>query len=275
MAVCLVGSHATGTATPTSDVDIAVVGDGPHYRLEMREQLLFSVGWGSEVVQRQRLYEPDWLATHVVGWRNAVALHDPDGVAASIRHEAANWNWSLVAGDCDQWVAEKFVGLTEEVHKLISNLSSRSWREATVQRSVLAQQLGLILAIQRRILYGSENAVWQLIGDELGSTWRGTQEAALGIGKLRLERGECRRAVALRAQRARGGVVAGRTSVRRNGKRATRNSALHAVTEVRRVSASSRRRSRRRACLPASPRPLPPGRSGRNHTMRRRSGSRS
>ena len=126
-AVCLVGSHATGAATPTSDVDIAVVGLGPHCRLELREQLLFSIGWAPEEVQRQRLYEPDWLATHVVGWRHAVVLHDPDGIAESIRNEAASWNWAHVSDRCDGWVAEKVTGLAEEVHKLVSSFSSNSW----------------------------------------------------------------------------------------------------------------------------------------------------
>ena len=143
--------------------------------------VLFSIGCASEVVQRQRLYEPDWLATHVVGWRHAIALHDPDGVAESIRQEATNWSWALVSDRCDEWVAEHVTGLAEAVHKLVSSLSSRSWLEATVQRSVLAQQLSLILALHRRILYGSENAVWRLIGADLGSDWREMQEAAFWI----------------------------------------------------------------------------------------------
>ena len=181
-AVCLVGSHATGAATPTSDVDIAVVGLGPEYRLELRDHLLFSIGWAPEDVQRRRLYDPDWLATHVVGWRRAVVLHDPVGIAESIRREAANWSWALVSDRCDVWVAEQVAGLAEEVRKLVSSLTSHNWLEATVQRSALARQLSMILAIHRRLLYGSENAVWQLIGDDLGSDWREAQKAALWVG---------------------------------------------------------------------------------------------
>jgi hypothetical protein len=93
VAVALVGSHATGEAGPDSDLDLAVVGQGPHYRLDVDGSVLVSFGWAPAEEQRQRLYDPAWLGTHVPGWRTAVLIWDPAGVAASIQQEAASWTW--------------------------------------------------------------------------------------------------------------------------------------------------------------------------------------
>ena len=37
------------------------------------------------------------------------------------------------------------------------------------------------MAIRRRILYGSENRLWSLVADELGSEWREAQSSAFGL----------------------------------------------------------------------------------------------
>jgi predicted nucleotidyltransferase len=71
LAVALVGSHATGDATAESDLDLAVVGEGPHYRLEVHNGLLVSLGWATAEEQHRRLYDPVYLGTHVTGWREA------------------------------------------------------------------------------------------------------------------------------------------------------------------------------------------------------------
>ena len=76
-AVALVGSRASGDATADSDVDLAVIGEGPQYRLEIHHELLVSVGWAPAEEQRRRLYDPDWLGSHVPGWRQAVPPQRP------------------------------------------------------------------------------------------------------------------------------------------------------------------------------------------------------
>jgi predicted nucleotidyltransferase len=182
-AVAVVGSHATGRATVESDLDLAVVGDGPHYRLEMHDGILVSVGWASAEDQRRRLYEPSSLGMHVPGWREAVLLHDTDEVGASIKQEARAWRWELVADRCDAWVAEEVTGLAEEVLKMKAAIRSPGQWTAAVERSVLALRLVSILAIHRRILYSSENAVHELVAVEMGPAWRNAQRAALSMGR--------------------------------------------------------------------------------------------
>lgn len=195
-AVALVGSHAGGDATPDSDVDLAAVGDGPQYRLEIHDALLVSIGWASAEEQLRRLYDPEWLGTHVHGWRHAVVLSDPHGLAAEIKRKALGWKWEQVDGRCDEWVATRVTGLAEEVQKLAASFRNGDDLNAAVQRSVLVLRLAGALAIHRRILYGSESRLWALVADELGAGWRTAQASALGLGGDDLEAG-CRSAVDL------------------------------------------------------------------------------
>jgi len=182
-AVALVGSHATGRATNDSDLDLAVVGEGPHYRLECHHDLLVSIGWAELAEQRRRLYDPSYLAMHVPGWRDAVLLHDPDGVAAAVKREAHEWSWNQVADECDRWVAEGVTGYAEEVQKLVAlRHGGHVTLAAAIQRSVLGVRLARILAVHRRILYASENRLWDVVAIEMGEAWNTAQRAALGLG---------------------------------------------------------------------------------------------
>lgn len=89
-------------------------------------------------------------------------------------------------------MAEEICSLAEEVHKLVSALRHEDRQTAAVQRSILAVHLSPILAVHRRILYGSEN----LVGDAMGEEWGRTQSAALGLGEARFE-DTCRAALEL------------------------------------------------------------------------------
>jgi predicted nucleotidyltransferase len=189
LAVALVGSHASGDATADSDLDLAVVGEGPHYRLEVHNGMLVSLGWAAAEEQRRRLYDPDWLGTHVTGWRKAVLLHDRDGVGAAIKDEAHAWTWEQVSDRVDEWVAESVTGFTEEVQKLVTSLARGQTTMAAVQRSLLALRLASTLALHRRILYGSKNRLWDIVAQEIGPAWRDAQAAALGVGGESLEVG--------------------------------------------------------------------------------------
>jgi predicted nucleotidyltransferase len=181
-AVALVGSHARGVAGIDSDLDLAVVGEGPHYRLEVIDGVLVSLGWAPEDAQRRRLYDPEYLGTHVPGWREAVVLHDPDGVTDSIKREALEWSWDTVEHELGVWVPESITGHAEEAQKLSASIHTGHESTAAVQRSILVLRLPAILALHLRILYGSENELWNRVAEALGPVWRDAQSAALGLG---------------------------------------------------------------------------------------------
>lgn len=195
-AVALVGSRARGDATADSDLDLAVVGEGPRYRLEIHDATLVSLGWASAEEQLRRLDDPEWLATHVPGWRDAQVLLDPEGLANGIKAQALDWDWSGVDTRCDEWVAETITGLAEEVEKLAASVRNGDDQTAAIQRSILALRLPGVMAIHRRILYSSENRLWDLVADELGATWRQAQKSALGLEADNLD-ASCRSALRL------------------------------------------------------------------------------
>jgi hypothetical protein len=180
-AVVLVGSHARGAAGPGSDVDVVVVGDGSHSGLDVRDGVLVSVSWVPEPEQRARMYEPMYLATHVAGWRDAIVLEDPEGVAASIVSEARAWSWELVADRCDSWAAERVSSFAEEVLKLAAALERRDDVLAAAERDILVIHLALPIALRHRILFTSENELWERVGSEAGTEWSGAQSAALAV----------------------------------------------------------------------------------------------
>ena len=196
-AVVLVGSHARGDDGPESDVDVLAVGPRAFsFRLERHGGLLVSVTSRPVEAYRQELTDPSFVCAAVPGWREAVPLHDPHGTAASLIEEARAWTWPPLERRCDEWVAEQVCSLAEEVHKLVSALRSNARQTAAVQRSILAVHLAPILAVHRRILYGSENRLWDLVSDAMGEGWRAAQSAALGLGDDGFE-GTCQAALRL------------------------------------------------------------------------------
>lgn len=181
-AVVLVGSNACGDAGPDSDVDLLAVGPKMFsFRLERHGGLLVSVSSRPPEAYRREMADPGSVGTAVPGWQEAMVLHDPEGMARSLIEEAEAWTWEPVERRCDSWVAEEITSLAEEVHKLVEAIRIGHNVTAAVQRSVLAVRLAQILAVHRRILYGSENRLWDLVADAMGEEWHRTQSAAFGL----------------------------------------------------------------------------------------------
>jgi hypothetical protein len=161
-AVVLVGSHARGDAGPESDIDVLAVGPRrSSRRLERRGGLLVSMSPRQPDVYRREMADPASVCTAVPGWREAVVLHDPEGKAGA-------WTWYQLERRCVGWVAEEITALAEEFHKLVAALRVGHRTAVAVQHSVLALRPAQILAVHRRILYGSENRLWDLVAEAMG-----------------------------------------------------------------------------------------------------------
>src|SRR5690349_18044891 len=108
-AVVLTGSHACGEAREHSDIDIIVIGRGEPYQLERRGGHLVSLCWQT-LADCRRGFEPARAGVCVPGWRDAVVLEDPDGVAAAIQRRARAFSWDAISDECDAWVADQITG---------------------------------------------------------------------------------------------------------------------------------------------------------------------
>ena len=180
-AVVLIGSVARGEARPTSDIDLVALGTGPADRLRIRDGRQVSLSWRTAEQVRAAFHEPAAAGAAVPAWRDAVVLADPAGEAAALRARAHEWDWSLIDAAADAWVAAEVTGYAEEVHRLVGQSASGSPRTAAVMRCLLAVHLATILAVHHRILYGSENHLWDLVAAAEGAQWTVAQDVALGV----------------------------------------------------------------------------------------------
>lgn len=88
-------------------------------------------------------------------------------------------------------MAEWIAGLAEEVHKLVTHRRERVFT-TPAQRAILALRLAFPLALHFRLVYPTENVIWDLVSDRMGEHWRelqgaafaGSDEAALEMYRL-------------------------------------------------------------------------------------------
>jgi len=180
-AVVLTGSYARGDASPYSDLDLVVLGEGQeHY--ERRDGVLVVVHRTNEADIRQSFSNVTAVGWVIPGWRDAKILYDSQGIAAQLQRAAHAWTWQAVdAAACDRYVAQELAGFAEEVQKLAHGLQRGARLMAAVQRNVLVLRLAGIMAVHKRLLYGTENRLWDLLAAEMGAPWASLQAQAMGL----------------------------------------------------------------------------------------------
>jgi hypothetical protein len=182
--VLLAGSWARGDARRASDLDLWSIGPPPPREapeVRWRAGFYVSVLRTTAVEERRRMRTPPYLGATVPAWRGAVALYDPLGTARRLQREAREFDWSQVAASCDRWVARQMAEWGEEAIKLVRALATGNDATAAVQRNLLAERMGFVLAIHRRWFWDSENVFWERIGRAVGGPWARAQRAALGV----------------------------------------------------------------------------------------------
>ncbi len=181
-AVVLFGSWVRGEAYKESDIDIHAVGRGPHCRLELYQGFLVSVSWSTPRQHLRAFKDPGQVGGVIQAWRNALIIYDPEGIAEGLKQEAKRWQWDSLGKQAAEWVAEELTGYAEEVHRLVGNLQLGRRSAASIQRSLLAIHMAPILIVHHRILYDTENQLWDLVSARMGAGWARVQSAALGEG---------------------------------------------------------------------------------------------
>jgi Nucleotidyltransferase domain len=197
-AVVLGGSWARGDAHRESDVDLWVFGLRPGSDVLWRAPFMVTVDRRTEAGERRKLRTPPFVGGSVPGWRVARPLYDPRGVARRLKTEARRFRWASITPTCDRWVAGQVVGWAEEAIKLVRALATGNDATAAVQRDLLADRLGFVLAIHRRMFWDSENESWERIARAVDGEWARAERGALGIPEARLEE-SCRAALRLYA----------------------------------------------------------------------------
>jgi predicted nucleotidyltransferase len=195
-AVVLMGSYARGDAYAESDLDIHAIGKGPQQRLEHDRGLLISVSWATRRQNREAFRNPREVGAVIPAWRSAMIIYDPRGIAETLKKAAQDWSWKSLGSHVDTWVAEELTSYAEEVHKLVGNLRLGRRSAAAIQRFLLAVRMAPILAVHHRILYDTENQLWDLVSTRMGAEWTRLQGIALGESSRKFEE-TCRAALQL------------------------------------------------------------------------------
>lgn len=79
-------------------------------------------------------------------------------------------------------IGEEFSGYAEEVLRLTGHLTAGRELPSAVMRNILANRMAFTLGVHFRLLYETENRLWDVVAAEMGDRWLQRQRAALGIG---------------------------------------------------------------------------------------------
>ncbi len=180
-AVALVGSVARGDAHEFSDIDLVAIGNGPRYQLEIVDDELVSISWRNTADIREAFEDPFAVGGVVPSWREARMLHDPNGVGASLQRQAHSWSWDAISAQCDRAVGAELYEFAEEVYRIVGLRRSGNRRATAALRGSMLWPLVRSMAMHHRILYDSENSVWDLVGNAMGNDWQRDFDIAAGV----------------------------------------------------------------------------------------------
>ena len=179
--VVVVGSIARDDHHKYSDVDIIALGAGPHHTLEVIDGCLVSISWRVPAAVRDSFDDPFVAGAAVPSWRGAVLIRDPNGVAASVQHAAHSWQWESIHTQCERAVAHEITEYAEEIYRIVGLRRAGRRRAAAGVRSAMLFPLCRAMAVHHRLMYDSENALWDLVGAAMGHDWIRDFDIAAGV----------------------------------------------------------------------------------------------
>ncbi|MCD0445150.1 nucleotidyltransferase domain-containing protein [Glycomyces sp. A-F 0318] len=194
--IALLGSLANGTDHPGSDIDLVIAADGEGVAVRHVEGRMATLTRKTPEALAAALDHP-WEAGAAAGaWRFARLLHDPDGRLAALQAAARAWTWDRLGPEADRWAAGELVGLAEEVHKVAGMLEAGRARAAAANRAILALRLGHPMAAAHRLVWDSDNTLWDALAAAAGPDWARAWDDAAGVTGAGHDAG-CRAALTL------------------------------------------------------------------------------
>jgi hypothetical protein len=187
--VGIVGSYARGQESKYSDVDFDIfVGrlpENPYDRYTLRywDDKLVSLKYTLLDEERSALTNPRRAGWAVPGLRGMRIILDKDGSMANLQKAAQQFEWSPLQAAADEFAAEEIVGNAEEVHKIINGLVRLHESMVLYAGWGLVKNMLEAVAVQRGIMFVTENGYFDLIQDSVGrdSNWTRAFRTAWGL----------------------------------------------------------------------------------------------
>ena len=185
----IVGSYARGQESKYSDVDFDIfvsrLPDNPYDRYTLRywDDKLISLKYTLLDDERSALTNPRRAGWAVPGLRGMKIVLDKDGSMAALQEAAREFNWSLLQSAADEFAGEEIMGNAEEVHKILNGLARQDESMVLYASWGLVKNMLEAVAVQRGIMFVSENRYFDLIQDALGrnSEWTRSFRTAWGL----------------------------------------------------------------------------------------------
>ncbi len=162
-AIGLTGSHARGTASPYSDVDMHVFvtnlpeRDEDHYTLRRVDEHLVSISVTSIKTKRAEITRPETLIWAVPGLRQMRVLLDKRGELAALKRDVDPFNWKLFQSAADAYASRELMGLAEEAHKIMGALLRNDLSAMAYGTLGLVLGIARVVSVQRGLFIESEN----------------------------------------------------------------------------------------------------------------------
>lgn len=181
LGIALVGSVAAGTDHPHSDIDlICATAESSGTEICQVEGRMVTLTRATPAALAAAFTSPRDAAPAVAAWRRARILHDTDGILADLQQTAHAWTWDDLGPAADVWAATELVGLAEEIHKICGMLTLGRPRAAAANRLIVTLALAVPYAAAHRLIYDSENYLWDALADR-DQAWAAAWDTAAGL----------------------------------------------------------------------------------------------
>jgi hypothetical protein len=186
------GSVARGEEHAYSDIDLTrfraagPTGYRERYGLRYWQGRLVSVMNRTVAAARDDLQSPSGAIWAVEGLRQAKILRDPTGGLATLQAEAIAFDWAPLRAAARDWVSYQVAHAAEEVQKLLGLRQTDALGGLANAVMGLNLTIGYAMAVDRGVLFGSENRWIDQVLEAVGvdAPWSQAFRQSLGLSTV-------------------------------------------------------------------------------------------